>query len=338
MPPIPNYLTDSLFYGLRQLLGHNVVDIPRSDFMYEDATKECLDKTGNRGKVLYGLLKDSPDLMSKRCFWQRELNNYDLIVFADIYHNCDLFNDITRQISLNKIIIVDGYDSSAMFPYISMKGRILHKPWSFFYGVSKVKYFKREFESKAHLRGIRYNSLDPLFTRPANIRSITMSIPASHIEQVPISLKTKKFVDYIVDEEVAYKENMPEKFADLGVWRPVFNTEEAYMADIKNSLFGITTKRGGWDSLRHYEYACKGTILCFRQLDHKHQHSAPIGLDDTNCIVYEDYNDLQGKINRLSVSDLQQIQNAAYNWIKQHTSEQVAHDFICQAIEPMKSL
>lgn len=165
-----------------------------------------------------------------------------------------------------------------------------------------------------------------------------MSIPAYHIEYVPISSKTKKFVGYIVDEEVANKENMAEKFADLGVWRPVFDTEETYLADVKKSLFGITTKRGGWDSLRHYEYASKGTILCFRQLDKKNSQSAPIGLDDTNCIIYEDYNDLQVKINRLTVSDLQQIQNAAYDWIKQHTSEKVAYDFISQAIEPSKSL
>jgi len=46
----------------------------------------------------------------------------------------------------------------------------------------------------------------------------------------------------------------------------IFNTEESYYADYQSALFGITTEKGGWDCIRHYEILANGCIPLFINL------------------------------------------------------------------------
>ena len=48
----------------------------------------------------------------------------------------------------------------------------------------------------------------------------------------------------------------------------VFNEEE-YYEQYKKSIFGTTTKKGGWDCLRHYEILSVNTLLFFPGIDRK---------------------------------------------------------------------
>ena len=43
----------------------------------------------------------------------------------------------------------------------------------------------------------------------------------------------------------------------------IYNTEEEYYNEYKSSLFAITTKKSGWDCMRHYEILACGTIPYF---------------------------------------------------------------------------
>src|SRR5579872_430226 len=47
----------------------------------------------------------------------------------------------------------------------------------------------------------------------------------------------------------------------------VYNSEETYYEDYQRSYFAITTKKGGWDCLRHYEILSQGCIPYFVDLD-----------------------------------------------------------------------
>ena len=66
---------------------------------------------------------------------------------------------------------------------------------------------------------------------------------------------------HIVDEEVAERMGAASSH--------VFEREADYYRDLQASRFGITTKRTGWDCLRHYEIAANGAVPCFRDLDRK---------------------------------------------------------------------
>jgi hypothetical protein len=47
----------------------------------------------------------------------------------------------------------------------------------------------------------------------------------------------------------------------------IYNTEEEYYNEYKSSLFATTTKKAGWDCMRHYEILASGTIPYFPNIE-----------------------------------------------------------------------
>ncbi|MBV9960778.1 MAG: hypothetical protein JO072_00905 [Parafilimonas sp.] len=152
---------------------------------------------------------------------------------------------------------------------------------------------------------------------PKNVKPISFSIPKKKITK-QLTVKAKTFATHIVDIEVANK-----LYGDT--LQEPFETESDYYNDLQHSKFGITTKRAGWDCLRHYEIAANGSIICFKDLDKKPEVCAPHGLiNGKNCIGYTNYSDLMHKISQLSESDYKSLQLASLDWIqKSSTIERV---------------
>jgi len=336
---IPNYVTDGLFHGLRSIPGIVVVDTPRVDYMYTDASAEDLNKTGSRGNTLYNLLNEAKETAGKRTYWQLEMEQYDYILFTDIYHQCDLFHYVYKSLHPKKrasLCIIDGYDTTSMFPYFNNSFNLKVRPWAYFYKVKAANYFKREHDSTPGLFGItsdRFPTLNKVLSKmikmPLKVFPISMAIPEEHIEYLPLKNKTKEFVNYNVDHELTDLLNV-KTVSELGKWQPIFENQADYYADIKQSKFGITAKREGWDCLRHYEYAAKGAILCFKNLEKKNHYCAPFGLDKTNCIDYIDKQDLLNKLKNRTVTELENIQDNQYRWIENYTTKNVASRFLDQ--------
>jgi hypothetical protein len=307
--------------------------------MYADASNKDLEKTGSKGNTLYRLLTDAEEIKGRRTYWQADLEDYDYIIFNDIFHLCDQFHYIYNSLkpsTRNRLCIVDGYDAASMFPFMRNSFNLKIRPWSYFYKTKKVKYFKREFVDVASLFGLSkerfpgcYKLFSKVFNRPVKLLPISMSIPEQHIEYVSLADKSISFVRYNVDEDVS--DLLPETtVAALGKWQPAFSDQQQYYSEIRNATFGITARRAGWDCLRHYEYAAKGAILCFKDLEKKDPLCAPFGLDNTNCIPYTDKTDLLGKITKMSFSELENIQAEQYKWIHEHTTKNVAYRFLEQ--------
>ncbi|MEX6689942.1 hypothetical protein QTN47_20710 [Danxiaibacter flavus] len=334
---IPNYVTDGLFHGLRSINGINVVDIPRIDYMYTDASCKDLEKTGSKGNTLYHLLTEAEEIKGMRTYWQADLDDYDFIIFNDIFHLCDQFHYIYNSLKpskRNSICIIDGYDAASMFPFIRNSFNLKIRPWSYFYKTKKVKYFKREFVDVASLFGLSkecfprcHKLFSKIFNRPVKLFPISMSIPEEHVEYIPMAEKSTTFIRYNVDEELG--DLLPNTtVAELGKWQPAFSNQQQYYDEIRNSMFGITAKRAGWDCLRHYEYAAKGAILCFKNLEKKDPLCAPLALNETNCIPYSGKTDLLSKITKMSFAQLQDIQAEQYKWVNEHTTKNAAYRFL----------
>lgn len=334
---VPNYVTDGLFHGLRSIPGIITVDIPRLDPMYEDASEEDLKKTGSRGNTLYKLLPNANEAQGKRTFWREKIEEYDLIIFADIFEQCDLFHAIYQTINPKKrhsLCIIDGYDEGIMFPFFNKSYNLKVRPWSYFYSIRKANYFKREYQDTATLFGFpkdRFPAINILFNevlkKPQRVFPISMSIPEEHIAYVPLKNKIKDFVNYNVDNDL--NDLFPERpLAELGKWQPAFANQNEYYTDIINSRFGVTVRRAGWDCLRHYEYAAKGAILCFKHLEMKNPLCAPFGLNETNCISYNTKTELLNKLAKKSNLELESIQEKLYDWIKNYTTVKVATRFL----------
>jgi len=135
------------------------------------------------------------------------------------------------------------------------------------------------------------------------------------VRQLP--KKKKDFPKHIVDPEVAAR--VPGSHTTYA-----FTSEKEYFEDLQDSRFGITTKRAGWDCLRHYEIACNGTVMCFRDLDTKPDTCAPHGLSEKNAIIYKDADDLMRRISTITDDEYQRLQAATMDWIKTQTSVELA--------------
>jgi len=82
---------------------------------------------------------------------------------------------------------------------------------------------------------------------------ITFSIPESKIISLENNniIKTKLLSSLIPGKLETY----------------IYNTEEEYYNEYRQSLFAITTKKGGWDCLRHYEIIANGCIPYFPNIE-----------------------------------------------------------------------
>jgi hypothetical protein len=144
--------------------------------------------------------------------------------------------------------------------------------------------------------------------------------------------KSKDFSRHLVDAEVAATLEAG-FFSAVGSDSYSFETEEDYYADLRASRFGVTTKRAGWDCLRHYELAASGCVLCFRDLDLKPITCAPHGLSNRNCIVYHSAEELLGRIRSISHSEYQDLVVETALWINANTTEARARFFLANALD-----
>lgn len=316
-----DYLSDGLFHGLRGILGDSVIDYPKKDSMYKSYNRANNSIYG-QGFTLYKTLDDIE--IDRHDIKNKILNNYfDYVIFSDIAEQFGYYLSYYYVIGDNKIIILDGDDSPKIFPYSGLYWRKF--PFAFLPSFSNRSYvFKREW-TPATLKYRSYLLLpefvcDILYKR-MNLFKISFGIPEKKIiKQIPE--KSKLFGMHIVDQEVI-------DGLQYGKYYYGFDSESEYYQDLQSSRFGITTKRAGWDCMRHYEIAANGAVPCFRDLDRKPEMCAPHGLKPgINCINYKSFDDLMQQINALDNNIYTKLQSDALDWAKSKSTKAIASELL----------
>jgi hypothetical protein len=305
--------------------------------MYKPFTLKIREKLRGNGFSLYGLLDDIPELAEDRFFiWGKNISDFDLYIIADIWQDWQTYARLIKLVPPNKIVVIDPADTGRLFPFnnysTEIKRIIFNLVSSPIHSLSK--YFKREMSSEKSVytgfpRPIPLSMYNWLL--PKSIYPISFSIPSEKITYVSSEQKTKLFASSIVDKEVSDKVS-DSLFTPIGKPLYKFDNEENYYNDIQESKYGITTKRGGWECLRHYEYAANGAVLCFRELDQKPMFNAPLGLNRTNCIIYSDYRDLMNQIESIDESMYKDLLSSSYKWVEENTTEALGKRFLNIAI------
>ncbi|OAQ38598.1 hypothetical protein A5893_14390 [Pedobacter psychrophilus] len=316
-----DYLSESLFHGLRELLGNNCIDYPRYDQLYIDSFEEEKHRLRGNGFTLYGLLTDNDFLEKKRKnSLEKLIEVSDVIIFNDIVKQHTIYKKIKNK---RKVAILDGGDHPYLIPYENISGNYRINPLIFFESFKESLYFKRELISIDLLfkfKGIKLFNRFRVDKLVKNLREISFSIPSEKINYN--TSKNKTFNSHIVDKEILAL--FPQKSSDY-----IFTDEALYYQDLSASKFGITSKRGGWDCLRHYELAANGCVLCFKNLDLKPISCAPKGLtSDLNCISYTNPNLLIDRVNRISTNEYEKLQIESYKWIEKNTTKERAKEFL----------
>ena len=314
-----DFLSDSLLHGLRSLLGNDLIDFPKNSFLYQKSTVD-MSKMHGKGFTLY---KTLPDLQIDRTEILKKIkkHHFNYIVFGNIWLQWRQYLVVKKYYPNNKIIIIDGNDSEKLF---WNNGKFI-KNYFFLWLLKPFRYHsycKRELTEKTISNYFLQNRLLQIPEKQIErmrIKKISFSIPAEKIlNHVPVKHKIfpKHIVDHDFAENVFNKEEHP------------FQFEKDYYKDLQDSKFGITTKRSGWDCLRHYEIAANRSVICFKDLHLKPKNCAPHELNTENCIYYSTYVDLMEKIGKLTSLEYENLQFHGYKWIQSKTTSKVSEKFL----------
>ena len=302
-----DYLADSLLHGLISL-GLEVVDYPRKQVLYAGHQSCSVSpQLGVRGHgfTLYGLL---PDRLVDRSFVIQRLEAgwFDLVIIGQIWRQWGQLLDLAPLLQTIPVVLLDGDDDPRLFHRSGT--RLRRYGWQRFPIRSGLcLYFKREWQGEVN-QG-----------RLCRVLPASFSIPVDKIRPADLASKTQRFASHCVDPEVARSCNLHTSYA--------FASEQAYYDDLATSRFAVTTKRGGWDCLRHYEIAALGALPCVRQLETKPATCAPHGLRaGFNCISYRNWADLQKQLAVLDANPIryERLIKATGDWIRDYTTTAAA--------------
>ncbi|MGH2916597.1 MAG: glycosyltransferase family 1 protein [Solirubrobacteraceae bacterium] len=313
-----DYLADALLHGLRGLLGDRVLDYPKAEHMYSSASPALLARVRGNAFTLYGLLADEP-MDRDHVLWRALDHEFELVVFADIWRSFGLWTEWAPQLRRAGVAmaVIDGADRVEPYPFAGVWWRV--RPWWFLPRAhNRAHYFKREITPWTRWFA-SYLMLPPRLGRGLGLRPISFAIPAEKIvDRLPA--KDQEFPRQIVDAELAARLGHQTGYA--------FADEAAYRADLQRSRFGVTTKRAGWDALRHYEIAANGAVPCFRDLHRKPAGCGPHGLDGSNAVSYRDAGDLLAKIAAIDERRYGELQQGALRWARANTTVARARELL----------
>jgi len=298
-----DYLADSLLHGLVSL-GHEVTDYPRKCILYRDsnsASSGSGSAVRGGGFTLYGNLDDR--IVDRSFIIQRlERQSFDLVVVGQIWRQWGQLLDLAPLLQTVPVVLLDGDDDTRLFHRSGTRlRRFGWQPFPIRSG--RCFYFKRE------LQGVASHG------RWCRVFPTSFSIPAEKIRALDFANKKQRLASHCVDPEVAEACGLRTSYA--------FASEKAYYDDLALSRFAVTTKRGGWDCLRHYEIAAAGALPCVRQLETKPVTSAPHGLQaGLNCLSYQHWSDLQDQMSALEANPevFHRLLHASQRWVRHHTT------------------
>lgn len=324
-----DYLADSLLHGLISLGNIQVVDYPKKELLYKGSfTADQRSQLYGHGFTLYGLLPDRH--VDRTLIWKRlESGWFDLVIIGNIWRQFGLLSQIIKSTTKRQIplLLLDGDDDTRLYPVslARLKQHGLQIP-SYLQALhGRIGYAKRELDLRVphHWRELLIPAqlrphLRNLFRRQLiNPKPCSFSIPAQWIRTPDPNHKTKLLPRHIVDDEV--RRELKDAQSNYA-----FINQQAYLEDLAQARFGITTKRSGWDCLRHYEIAAAGTVPCFRDLQQKPPLCAPHGLSADNCVIYTSATDLNTQLQQMSKDRYLNLLAASHAWVQQHTTVQAA--------------
>lgn len=210
-----DYLSDTVFHGLRQLLGDSVVDAVKLDYMYNSFPEKEKHTIYGKGFTVPTRL---PDIYIDRTDIVHKIISkyFDFIIFGAPYSSdcMELINLVTLHYDSRKIVFINGGDS---WP----PGQQTPP------AINGIHFLRERFEND--------NTIPLSFSIPKE--NIISDVPNKRFYLMPLIPNVRKTY--------------------------VYETEQAYNAMYRDSMFGLTWRKNGWDCMRHYEILSQGCVPLF---------------------------------------------------------------------------
>ena len=264
-----DYFELTVLNGLKEILGKNCVDYPRKDVIYHDFSS--INKKNLHGQGFSILSKPFIDNVERENIFK---NNYDFIIYGCGHaYDEEVYVEEIDKLSENTPWILDGHDlyGNASKKTIFNGEEIIGNQFPYS--------FKRE-----------------MVFKEKNVFPSGFGIPENVIR--PIALEKK---NQLIQKTYPKYANF-EKPTDLGGKKDhhLFDEEDKYYDDLQNSWFGLSCKKGGWDSLRNYEIIASGTLLLYRDFTKKPILCAP---QDLPTISYSSPRQLRKIMKKLVIDN-----------------------------------
>jgi hypothetical protein len=222
-----DFLCDTLFHGLRTILGPDVVDVERLWFAYKSGFPD-----GIPWHTFYGLL---PDIDVDRTDIEKKIRAryFDYIIYGSI-HRWRKYLDLACKVyHKSRIIFIDGEDDHDLMAF----DRIEPQNW--------------EWGPEGYRASVPYGHL--YFKRELSSPSLA----------IPIQFSIPK--EQIWDLQKKIRLMAPNDPRDKKTYN--YPVQKDYFQQYAESCYGVTMKKGGWDCARHYEIMAAGSIPYFIGLE-----------------------------------------------------------------------
>jgi len=232
---VSDYQSDMVFHGLVKKLGTDVHTYHNLWWHHKKAKEENehdFSKIWGKGFTIYGLLEEGE-------YQTLEMNerhsNYDAIVLPIHWTH-------TRQhryiITLLKNLLSNGYEKKQLIVVDGWDRDFIHPEIS-----KNCTYYKREMTDEQEE-----------YAKP-----ISFAFPEEKIRPIDDSKREIPFAPLIpVNQSID-----PSYMSTYQ-----YDTEQDYYDMYQTAYFSYTSKKGGWDTLRHYEIIANGSIPFFVDIEH----------------------------------------------------------------------
>ena len=234
-----DYLLDCVFHGLHQLDDVEVTDYPRMWYMYRNEFqpygKNNLSDIYGRGFTMWGHMDEK--FVDRNNIEQKIKDHYfDLIVVGRPEYPIPNLNLILQHYKENEIITLAGNDNI-----------ILQPP----YGNSTyfIRGFQNEVVNDIHPGGEYWPAFD--------VKTVSTAPFGFPKQKIQSALPKTRVWSNMQPVHGAY----------------MYHNEQDYYDDYRQSLFGRTRKKSGWDCMRHYEIMACRCIPYFEDLAYAPVHS-----------------------------------------------------------------
>ena len=119
-----DYMSDTIFHGLKSLYGKNVYENVDHHYLFDDSSSDCQKSLYGKGFTVGGNL----DSDLKNVLSNKEIKKlikeqfFDLIIYGSIWRSNDYFSLVSKKYPREKIIFIDGEDRTKIQKYYLNRG------------------------------------------------------------------------------------------------------------------------------------------------------------------------------------------------------------------------
>ena len=302
-----DYHENVALIGLRNLLGQDCVDYPRKRILYHDFSDVPRNSLHGKGFSLYHEpIQDIPN----SC---RSLDNqrFDVLLYGTAF--CASMVDIPElEAKCRFKFYIDGHDLYGIAP----KGKYIYQNGEKLIGSQVSPAFKTQ-----------------LMTDEKHLYPFGVAVPTSRI--LPINLPNKKKLFKSTYPKYAFFEN-PNEYSRKHY---TFDDEELYYIDMAESWFGLSCKKGGWDSMRNYEIIAAGSMVIYRDYYLKPKYCSPGDLPAYSYSTKEGLMELMNRLvsNNTPTQEYISLLNMQRQWLRETATTEARAKYIIKVLETYDS-